>query len=153
VIRLMDERYQQRWEAQEKAVAVAFVAQEKAVTAALTSAQQAVDKAEIANEKRLQGVNEFRAQLADQATRFALRDQVSQQVITLNDKIESTNKQLLDKIDFNTGSFTARIDDLKTYKDSNSGKSQGLSTSWGILLGGISILSVLANMFLMFKKG
>jgi len=51
-----DRRYEQR-----------FMAQQEAVTAALDSAKEAVVKAETATEKRFEGVNEFRAQLADQA--------------------------------------------------------------------------------------
>jgi len=51
-----DRRYEQR-----------FLAQQEAVTSALESAKEAVAKAETATEKRFEGVNEFRAQLADQA--------------------------------------------------------------------------------------
>ncbi len=50
-----------------------FDAQEKAVRAALEAAQKAVDKAEEAATKRFESVNEFRAQLADQAASFLTR--------------------------------------------------------------------------------
>lgn len=57
IINERDRRYEQR-----------FGSQEAAVSAALASAEKAVEKAEMASEKRFDGVNEFRASLAD-ATR------------------------------------------------------------------------------------
>jgi hypothetical protein len=54
-----DLRYQQR-----------FDAQTKAVEAALLAAKEAVIKAELAMEKRFDGVNEFRETLSDQAAQF-----------------------------------------------------------------------------------
>jgi phosphopantetheinyl transferase (holo-ACP synthase) len=62
VLELLDERdvrYQQRFEAQTKAV-----------EAALLAAKEAVIKAELAMEKRFDGVNEFRETLSDQAAQF-----------------------------------------------------------------------------------
>ena len=62
-----DRQYQQRFEGQEKAVNAALIAAKEAVNAALAAAKEAVTKAEVANEKRLDNVNEFRGQLKDQA--------------------------------------------------------------------------------------
>jgi len=71
-----DKRYEQR-----------FVAQEQAVNNALTSAKEAVAKAENATEKRFDAVNEFRAQLADQARDFMPRKEAEIQIATLMDKV------------------------------------------------------------------
>jgi homoserine kinase len=57
-----DIRYQQRFEAQTKAI-----------DAALSSAEKAVTKAETATERRFEGVNEFRQTLSDQAATFISR--------------------------------------------------------------------------------
>jgi preprotein translocase subunit SecF len=57
-----DLRYQQRFDAQEKATANAF-----------ESAKEAVLKAEAAAKDRFESVNEFRAQLGDQAATFMRR--------------------------------------------------------------------------------
>ena len=57
-----DIRYQQR-----------FDAQTKAIDAALQAAKEAVIKAEIATEKRFEAVNEFRGTLTDQAATFVSR--------------------------------------------------------------------------------
>lgn len=79
-----DLRYQQRFDAQEKALEAALIAADKAVTAALTAAKQLVDvalaaadkavnKAEVASEKRFENVNEFRQSLSDQTSTFIPR--------------------------------------------------------------------------------
>lgn len=98
VIAERDRQYAQRFEAQQKAVdaalvaqdkatsaafaaakeavAAALAAQERATNAAFTAANSAVTKAETANEKRLDSVNEFRAQLKDQAGNFVTRTEL-----------------------------------------------------------------------------
>jgi hypothetical protein len=44
--------------------------------AAFAGAEKAIAKAETATERRFEGVNEFRAQLSDQAARFVTRDEL-----------------------------------------------------------------------------
>src|SRR6185295_19908076 len=77
-----------RFEAQEKAVAAALAAQEKAVNAALTAADRAVAKAETAAEKRFESVNEFRAQLADQARNFLTTQEANIRFASLTEKVD-----------------------------------------------------------------
>lgn len=60
--------------ASEKAVTTAMAAAEKAVSTAMVAAKEAVAKQETANEKRFEGVNEFRQTLTDQAQTFARTD-------------------------------------------------------------------------------
>ncbi len=85
-LREADLRYQQRFDAQGKALEAALTAADKAVTAALTAAKQLVDvalaaadkavsKAEVASEKRFEGVNEFRKSLSDQTNTFLPRSE------------------------------------------------------------------------------
>ncbi len=62
-----DRRYDERWRADQQAVKEALAAAEKAVSAALSAAEKAVEKAELATAARFESVNEFRAQLGDQA--------------------------------------------------------------------------------------
>jgi len=82
-----DLRYQQRFDAQEQALQAALIAAEKAVTAALAAAEKAVNKAETAAEKRFESVNEFRAQLGDQARTFAPREYVETQFDALDRRL------------------------------------------------------------------
>ena len=65
-----------------------FKAAEERTTLALTAADRAVIKAENATEKRFDAVNEFRATLADQASRLMPRSEVEQIVKGVNEKIE-----------------------------------------------------------------
>jgi len=64
-----------------------FEAQEKAVAAALAAAEKAVTKAELAAEKRFDAVNEFRGQLKDQAATFATRNEIDIRFKSLEEKI------------------------------------------------------------------
>jgi hypothetical protein len=90
---------QERYATQTKAVDAAFLAQqtamqtaltaaETAVTKALESAEKAVGKAEVAAEKRFDAVNEFRAQLADQAATFMPRQEAEGSIARSVDRIE-----------------------------------------------------------------
>jgi len=102
-----DRRYEQR-----------FKAQEAAVQSALASSALATQKAEIANEKRFESVNEFRATLADQAGTFISRTEVEQLIRSLDDKVDLT---------------TGRMDRLE-------GRAGGFNATWGYLVGAVVVL-------------
>jgi Fe2+ transport system protein B len=124
--KVMDERdnqYRQRWEAQESAVANAFNAQEKAVASALSAAERAVSKAEMASEKRFD---------------------------TINEKIESNN-MILDKFESNTKSLVGRIDDLREYKDTTSGRSTGQSVAWAQIIAAVSFAGAILYLLVTLK--
>lgn len=87
-LREKDKRDNQRYDAQEKALAAALLAAEKAVTAALSAAERAVLKAEAASERRFESVNEFRAQQGDLITTFARRDEMDTRLKALTEKID-----------------------------------------------------------------
>ena len=84
-----DIRYQQRFEAQQKALQDALLAAEKAVSTAMASADRAVLKAENAAEKRFEGVNEFRATLADQAARLMPRQESEVALAAIREKVDT----------------------------------------------------------------
>jgi hypothetical protein len=81
---LLDERYA----TQTRTLDATFAAQDKAVQAALTAAKEAAAKAEAAAEKRFESVNEFRAQLSDQANTFLPRTEYDAAHQSLSDKID-----------------------------------------------------------------
>lgn len=66
----------------------AISAQDKAVQIAMVASEKAVVKAEIAAEKRFESVNEFRGQLADQASTFMPRAEAEQRLSALAEKID-----------------------------------------------------------------
>lgn len=103
IIAEMNIRFEQRFEAQEKAVA----------------------KAETAAEKRFDSVNEFRAQLTDQANTFMPRREAEQANQTVSGK----------------------VDDLERRMDRNDGKSSGFGQGWAILIGAVTLIVGLIAIF------
>lgn len=72
-----------------------FVAQRQAVDAALAAADRAVLKAEAAAEKRFEGVNEFRGQLADQQRTLMPRSEAEIRLSVLSDRMSAVEKAVL----------------------------------------------------------
>lgn len=114
-----------------------FEAMKEQVAAAFASSQRAIDKADEATEKRFEGVNEFRAALSDQATRFVTTDTLH----ALGDKLEAAiNRNRED------------LDNLATRIDLREGQVSGSRLTMGNLialvtvgLGILGVIIVLAN--------
>jgi hypothetical protein len=66
-------------------------------TLALAAADKAVTKAEIATEKRFEGVNEFRQTLADQAARLMPREEAMSKFENLQKDINANAKEIQDR--------------------------------------------------------
>ena len=74
-----------------------FEAMKEQVDAAFAASQLAIDKADSATEKRFEGVNEFRAALSDQASRFVTQETLA----ALGDKLQTgidRNREDLDQL-------------------------------------------------------
>jgi hypothetical protein len=96
-----DLRYQQRFDAQSKALEAAFLSQqtamqtaftvaEKAVQAALAAADRAVSKAELAADKRFEALNELRQMLNDMVATLITRQEAVQRFDSVAEKIEAS---------------------------------------------------------------
>ena len=125
-----DRRYDQRFAAQEKATADALVALEKSTAAALAAAQMAVNKAEVANEKRLDSVNEFRGQLRDQASTFMQTKEAEAKLSAMNERLVA---------------LTARM-------DKSEAKGEGAGALWGYLVAALGVGLGIAGLVIAFKK-
>lgn len=134
-----DKRYEQRFAAQENATALALsrvdkefhehLAQVRTEThAALDAADKAILKSEAATDKRFESVNEFRAQLADQATRFMPRLEAEQRFNAVEEKLSASIKQRSEAI----ASINSRL-------DLNAGRSTGLDKGWAMLVGLVAL--------------
>jgi acyl-CoA reductase-like NAD-dependent aldehyde dehydrogenase len=121
-------RHQQRYEAQQSALAAALVSQEKAVNAALAAADRAVTKSETAAESRFASVNEFRQTLSDQATRFQTRAES-----------EAALKPLSDRLDVNVQA----IERLREHQSNTQGRSSAFSSTWS---SGLAVLAILISL-------
>lgn len=72
-----------------------FDAQEKAVAAALAAAKEAVVKAEAAAEKRFESVNEFRQQLNDNQARLMTKDEAGLRFAPIEQRLGLIENQML----------------------------------------------------------
>ncbi len=119
---LMDERherYQERADAQKENIA-----------AALAAADRAVVKAELATEKRFEGVNEFRATLADQQRTLIPRAEVEVMVKAITEKINA---------------LTAQVSDLNAER-------RGIRGGWGYAVGVAGLVLTLFSLFMVLYR-
>src|SRR5258708_4915140 len=70
-----------------------FAASKESVVSALAAADKALIKAELSSEKRFEGVNEFRATLADQAANLMPRSEYTVQHRALEEKVNILTSQ------------------------------------------------------------
>jgi hypothetical protein len=107
-----------------------FEAQSSAITAALLAAEKAVSKAETANERRFESVNEFRSTLSDQAATFIARTEFD----AFRERYAEGHATLM-----------ARVDKAE-------GRTSGAGALWGYLAGAIGILVAIVSLFLAFNR-
>lgn len=117
-VETLKELVQSKLDDAEKRNGQRFEAQEKAVASALQAAKEAVAKAEIAAEKRFDSVNEFRAQLSDQAGTFMPRLEAEQRIAQQAEKLDA----------------------LASRMDSREGKSVGMGAFVPLLISGLGLL-------------
>lgn len=91
--------------------------------AALTATERAIIKADVANEKRFDSVNEFRQTLSDQATQFVTNAEFAVATTAMNQRLE----------------------DIKTRLDKQEGKGAGLNAGWLYLLGVVAALGTIVS--------
>lgn len=110
----------------DRSVSDRFKAQEKAVAAAIEAADRAVSKAEVATEKRLEGMNEFRAALSDNSRSLMPRSESEARIGAVSDRLEELIKRI----------------------DSREGRSAGRGDVWGWIVGAIGVILALGMLIL-----
>lgn len=136
-----DKRYEQRYIGSQEAITAALVAQEKAVSAALNAADRAVAKAEIAAEKRFEGTNEFRGQLADQAATLMPRAEAESRIKALADRLDSNTAQHQREWSTLRDELQKAISSLALVQAGTSGRDHGYANFMGYVAVGISLLA------------
>ncbi len=141
-----DRRYEQRFVQQETAVSLALTRVDKEfhehinsvrteTSAALAAADKAITKSEASTEKQFGAVNEFRTQLADQATRFMPRIEAEQRIGQAGEKIAGLEHRCADD--------TARIN---SRLDKTAGTSEGAekyrATLFAVLAAGATVVGL-----------
>jgi len=122
LLAIMDER--------EKRYNERHAALEKSFLLAMSSADKAVQKAETAIERRLEGVNEFRATLADQQRLLMPRAEVEVIVNSMNERI---------------GELKRQIDTLQSER-------QGIKGGWGYAVGVVGLVLVILSIMRFMVK-
>lgn len=133
------ERAQERIEGLEKVTDAKFVtyrtlvdSQAEKVALALAASDKAVSKAEMANEKRFEGLGELRGTLAEQTGSLMPRTEATALATSLTERIDSSVHTL-----------EVGLTDLKSRLDRQEGKSGGYASGAGALVAGIGVLATL----------
>lgn len=125
-----DKRYEERFQASQRALDAALLAQKDAMTAALVAQKEAVEKAERATEKRFESVNEFRGTLDQQQRTLIPRSEV---------------QEIRNGFQSELNNLTKLIDELKVKESNRSFERRGVQGGWGYAVGAIGlILAVLS---------
>jgi len=146
IIEANDRKYSEKFLASDTAVSAAaatqltamqtaLVAQKLAVDTAQIAAALANDKSEKATDKRFDAVNEFRAVLTAQQATFITRNEMELFITSVTDKI-----------DHNTNNIT----EMNRMVAQFTGQKSGVKESWVYVLGGVSILTLIASIILHF---
>jgi len=102
-----------------------FIAAKDNINIALLASEKAIGKAELANDKRFDSVNEFRGSLSDQTKNFLPRIEYQVQHATLTEKLDA---------------FGIRLQVIETRLLT---QGEGLSRTGAVLLGTIALASTL----------
>lgn len=116
-----DKRYEQRFQASEKAVVDALAAQEKQTRASFAASEAAINKADINAEKWRANANEWRAAMMDRENKFASR-------VETDAKLEAVK---------------AEIAALKESRSTDHGRGAGRQDLWGYIIAGAGLLLTL----------
>jgi hypothetical protein len=109
----------------EKAVTAAFSSAKELSALAFDTAKTAVEKAEVAHEKRLDSVNEFRAVLTTQQTTLLTRNEADARIAPISEKIDRL-QGIIDKSGGISEGGKLKTDDTRAV--------------WGIVLGAAAVV-------------
>lgn len=127
--------------------------QKQAVSAALSAQEKAVGKAETAAEKRFDSVNEFRAQLSDQANTFMPRAEAEAIAGRLGERMQelaTAGQSWVTRVEMSAliDRQAERITELTDRVNRAEGKGAGLSAAWIYALAAIGAIGTLVSIYL-----
>lgn len=113
-----------------KEVARRFEEAQNMVTTAMSASEKAVLKAETANEKRFESVDEFRSQLNDMIRNLLPRGEADARFSALSEKIDNVSTNILG---------------LQRRVDTREGTGAGMQQGWLILIGGVGAIAAMVG--------
>lgn len=147
----------------EKTIDERFNSVGQTTNAALAASDKAIAKSDTAMEKRLDSVNEFRATLSDQASKFIIRTEHDLVVSRLEQDIKNlqfARTELMPRMEA-LGLFKAvdkkfkeillELNLLREYRSEVSGRGKGLDAGWGYVLGAAGLVGALFGIISFFR--
>lgn len=125
---------------------------------AFDASKEAITKAEIATEKRFDSVNEFREQLADQATRFMPRSEAEAAIARATERVQeitAAGHLLMPRAEADSAldRNEERIQELTDRLNRSEGKGIGLNASWVYILSALAALGTIVSLYVAFRGG
>ncbi len=163
IIEERETRYEQRFAAQEQAVKLALDRVDKEfhehirsvreeTSAALMSADKAILKSEVSIEKRFDGFNATRQQLADQASSFMPRKEADVRMDALTEKIDTNAErmntfqlQLSSRLDLTQGQTTGGKEAVQEKRASNSAVYATIGFGLSLLFALITVVTLVIS--------
>jgi NAD-specific glutamate dehydrogenase len=159
-----DEKYQ-----------IQFADSKEAVVAALITTKEAITKADQANEKRFDAVNETNSKLNEQQAKLLTRTEYESNHKSLIEKIDGVESRInrtegasnvyvtqndlnvvVDKITelIKQGQVSNQLalQPVIAFMNSQTGKSQGISSSWGVMLGAMGLIGTILGIFAVVSR-
>lgn len=136
-----DVKYQIQFNAAKEAVGIALIAQEKAVAAALEGTREAINKADATTDKRfdllsekIDGIGETISKNTGAQGIYVTHTDLSVAMDKLQTNIEATLRPVV------------------TFMNSQTGRDKGISSSWGVALGGVGFIATIIATFLALSR-
>ncbi len=136
-IKTLKEYFERRFVENDKVIIAALAAAKELVSTAQTAADRAVQKAEVASEKRFEGVNEFRGAMEDMQRGLMPRKEVEVLLTGLEAKING--------VDAKISLIAANINEVRNQK-------VGVAAGWGWAAAVVAMVVAALAMARLFVK-
>lgn len=158
-----DSKYQVQFIDSKEAVGTAFTAQEKAISAALIGTKEAITKSDTTTDKRfdllsekIDGVIETISKSSGASGLYVTTSALSVEMGKLRSDFQDMLKPVVDFMNNQTGKATvadpAMTELTKAVEDLVGTRSQGISASWGVLVGAVGFIATLIAIFFALSK-
>jgi hypothetical protein len=139
----------QRFDASDRAVLAALATVKESGAAALAATEKAVNKAEAANDKRMDTMNEFRGQMADQAATFVSKSEVDLRFTSMGEKIEPLMHLgiLIVELQAQMRAMTEKVDGIDKSVTLNTGRLAGSDRLRNSAYAAVATIATLVGLF------
>jgi hypothetical protein len=137
----MDKRYEQRFDAQQAALMLALTEADKRHEQRFEAQQAAIQKSDVATQSRFESVNEFRAQLNDQANKLVTRTEAD----SVRSEMLGVVKAFGDRLEAMVYANADKIASVTTRLERQEGRDRGVQAGWGYLVAAVGLLAAIGT--------